>query len=396
MISNIKLKIVFSLILFLLVSIYPVNAAEIDTKHNNQPKVTITFFNTDLREALNEISLQTGVNIIPDQTVNGIITADLQDVTLEKALKRILISGGYTFRKIEDFYLVGLPDPKSNTFGQLSEVEVIKLENIKATEVQSLLPDFLEDYVRGNNNSNLLTVNAPPKELKRIKKIINKLDQPLKQVEIKVVITEVKTEVIEELGNQLLDFEKDGTAKEKYNYNLNEGLLTIESDYYGKLISKLKLLEEKNEAQIKANPHLLVADGKSAGMFVGEKDNIIINYDEDDSSRIEEIKVGMGLEVSADIVNDDKVNLTVQPELSHFVDQKRPDVIVRENSLQTTLQLNNGQTAVLAGMTMDSNTINDKGIPILNKIPIARWLFKSQNIEQENRELLILVTPVIK
>ena len=31
----------------------------------------------------------------------------------------ILIGGGFTYRKIDDFYLVGLPDPRGTTFGEL-------------------------------------------------------------------------------------------------------------------------------------------------------------------------------------------------------------------------------------------------------------------------------------
>lgn len=391
-----KRKVLISIVLFLLLMGSPVNALKNEAAGSKEPQVTIMLFRTDLREALNEISLQTGVNIIPDQTVNGIVSVDLEEVPLEKALKRILISGGYTFKKIEDFYFVGLPDPKSNTFGKLSEVEVIKLKNIKAREVEKLLPDFLADYVQASDYSDLLTINAPPKEIKKITKLVNKLDQPLKQVKVKLVITEIKREENKELGNQLFNFKSDETGKEEYEYDLAEGMLTIKNGHYGMLMSRLKLLEEKNKAKIKANPHLLVADGKEAEMFVGEKNNIIINPDEDDSSRIEEIKVGMGLKIAVDIIKNDKVSLTIKPELSHFIDQMRPDVIVRENSLKTTLQLKSGQTAVLAGMTMSNDATSDKGIPVLNKIPLLRWFFKSYSQEEDKRELVVLVTPVVK
>lgn len=62
---------------------------------SEQPLVNMLFFETDLREALSEISMQTGVNIMPDQTVSGAVTADLQDVPLEQALKILLFGGGY-------------------------------------------------------------------------------------------------------------------------------------------------------------------------------------------------------------------------------------------------------------------------------------------------------------
>lgn len=100
------------------------------------------FYETDLRDAIHELSIQTGINIIADQTVNGVITVDLRDVPLEKALNMILSSGGFTFRKIEDYYLVGLADPRNVSFSDLSDFEVIQLENITVKEVFNLLPLF--------------------------------------------------------------------------------------------------------------------------------------------------------------------------------------------------------------------------------------------------------------
>ena len=106
---------------------------------SEQPLVNMLFFETDLREALSEISMQTGVNIMPDQTVSGVVTADLQDVPLEQALKILLFGGGYSFRKVDDnLYFVGLPDPRNTSFGQLVESEVILLDNVTVAQVMAV------------------------------------------------------------------------------------------------------------------------------------------------------------------------------------------------------------------------------------------------------------------
>ena len=123
------------ILMFLLVIFTLVQAEE-------TPTVTAMFYETDLRDAIHELSLQTGINIIADQTVSGIITADLKNEPLEKALAMILSSGGYTFRKIEDYYLVGLADPRNVSFSELSELEVIYLKNITVRDVFNLLPSF--------------------------------------------------------------------------------------------------------------------------------------------------------------------------------------------------------------------------------------------------------------
>lgn len=97
-----------------------------------QPLVNLFLFESSIRDALSEISLQTGVNIIPDSTVSGRVTVDLQDVPLEQALRIILIGGGYSFRKIDDFYFVGLPDPRSITFRELADTQIVVLQHVTA------------------------------------------------------------------------------------------------------------------------------------------------------------------------------------------------------------------------------------------------------------------------
>ena len=56
------------------------------------------------QEALNELALQTGVNIIYDESITGTITLDLEDVSLEKALDLILLKGGFYYQKVGSVY----------------------------------------------------------------------------------------------------------------------------------------------------------------------------------------------------------------------------------------------------------------------------------------------------
>ena len=377
----------------------PINLIYAQEEVNEQPPlVTITFFSTDLREALKEISLQTGVNIIPDETVGGQVTAEFQEMPLEKVLDRILASGGYTYRRIEDFYLVGLPSPKSNTFSKLSEIEIIHLDHISSKQVFTLLPDFFRSYVHGNNTDNIITISAPTQKLNRIKSFVKELDQPKAQVKVKVIITEINSSKMREIGNKLFTYDKEGAPGKTASYDLDEGLLTFEGDIYGKFLGQLRMLEKEHQAEIKADPHVLVTSGQEAKLFVGKEENIIIDDsgDDYDDSRIEEIEVGMKLDLEAQVKNNGLIDLKVSPEMSHFLNEKRPDIIVRKNSLTTSLRLKSGQTAILAGMTKKDEAEYEEGMPVFNKIPLVRWFFSRKSKRKEQRELLILVTPTIQ
>ncbi|NMB02459.1 MAG: secretin [Firmicutes bacterium] len=368
------------------------------TELQEQPLVNLFLFDTSIKDALSEITMQTGINIIPDSTVSGLVTADLQDVPLEQALRIILIGGGFSFRKIDDFYFVGLPDPRSTTFGELVETKVINLKHVTAGQVLSTMPSFLADYVKGERDGKLLTITAPPNELDRILQFIDTVDIAQKQVEIQVIVTEISSKALKELGVNLLQF--SAGAGERFNENwqagfgLQNSLFSLETNLFGYLLMNLKALEETQDAKIHADPKVLVSDGQAAHLFVGDR-QIFLLADNDRTTRVERIEVGMDLKVTPQIMGDE-ILLSIAPEMSHFVSESKSNLVVKQSSVSTTVRLQDGQTAVLAGMTVQETGEQSNKVPILGDIPIIRWLFRSDTTRASEKELLIFVTPVIK
>ena len=176
----------------------------------------------------------------------------------------------------------------------------------------------------------------------------------------------------------------------------NGNLLTLETDIWGSLLSKLRLLEQRQEAKIHADPRVVVADRQTAEFFIGDRQILPIRADESETSRIERIEVGVMLKVTPTIVADDEVILNLAPEVSHFVSEARPDLVIKRNALSTTVRLADGQTAVLAGMTMQDYYDASKKVPILGDIPLIRWLFRSDTKREADREVLVFVTPVLQ
>lgn len=367
--------------------------------NSDEALVNLFLFDTDIRDALTEIAMQTGVIIIPDQTVSGLITADIQDVPLEKALRMVLIGGGFTYRKVDDFYFVGLPDPRSITFGELVDSEIIVLQNTTVGQVMSNMPSFLASYVTGNERSSVLTVTAPPAQLERIKTLIAQLDQPKKQIEVQVIITEVSSSVVKDIGLNVWEYAASAGQKKNDNweaaFGLNGGVLTLETNLYGTLLANLKLLEENQQATIHADPKVVVSSGEQAELFIGDRRILLVNGGENSPSRVERLEVGMTLTVTPTIVGQDQIVLDIRPEISHFVNEAQPDLVVKESALATTVTLLDGQTALLAGMTMQQGVDYSNKVPILGDIPFLRWLFRNDVERQDDKELLIFVTPVV-
>ncbi len=364
-----------------------------------QPLVNLFLFDTGIRDALSEITIQTGVNIIPDSTVSGRITVDLQDVPLEQALRVILIGGGFSFRKIDDFYFVGLPDPRSLTFRELADTRIHSLKNVTAGQVISAMPSFLTSYVKGERESKTLTITAPPTELDRIMEFIEAIDTVQRQVEIQVIVTEVSTKVLKELGINLFEFAMGAGETINSDWSarlgLQNSLLSLEANLFGNLLMNLKALEEIQEARIHADPRVLVSDGQPAELFVGDRQILLLADSSDKATRVERIEVGMHLKVTPQIQGDE-ILLSIAPEMSHFVSESKSNLVVKQSSVSTTVRLQDGQTAVLAGMTLQETGDQSRKVPILGDIPIIRWLFRTDSTRESEKELLIFVTPVIK
>jgi type IV pilus assembly protein PilQ len=53
------------------------------------------------------------------------------------------------------------------------------------------------------------------------------------------------------------------------------------------------------------------------------------------------------------------------------------------------------ETLVMAGMTIENRRTNVSKVPILGDIPLIRWLFRREETEDSERELLIFITTEI-
>ncbi len=377
------------------VLIFPASAFSTELE---QPLVSNYFYDTYILDALSDMSAQTGVTIIADSTVAGFVTIELTDVPLEKALQLVLMSGGYSYVKIDDFYFVGAPDPKSPSFYLIAKTESFKIQYLSVASIKELLPAIYEQYVKINGTSNMLTITAPKNIIERFREDLKKIDIPSKSVKIQVVVTEVSEGVMKELGLESVEYEFD--ASESFNENwitvlkLALGTFDLEADFFGTLLAKIKLLENDQEAEITANPWIIVNDRMPASLYVGERQVVVLEA-EGATSRIESIDAGVSLDVTPKIVGDDEIELTISPKISSFSGDRLNGLLVRRNELTTTIYAKSGQTLMISGITIEKKSEGFQGIPLLSKIPLLRYLFGVGSEDDNKRELLIFITPTI-
>jgi type IV pilus assembly protein PilQ len=384
--------ITICLIIIISLSLIQINIAEAQ-EDQKQPTVSTVFFENSIRDALNEVSMQTGVNILYDETVVGTVTIDLQEVPLEKALEMMLISGGYTYKKIDDYYIVGSPNSNSPMYDKLSTSETITLDCITANHAVELLPPYYEKYISTTGeDKNSLTITAPENIIKNFKEKLSEIDKAEPQVLIEVTVTEISKEVIKERGMDLFNITTEGASE---NYSLEyDGIFALSaSGPAGQLLSQIKLLEEQNKAEIVANPSIRVSNKETANLFIGEEQVLILEREEGDTQ--EEVEVGVSIEVTPEIKNKDEVRMNIAPDISHFTEQSDNKLVVRRSEMSSTIRGKSGETITMAGMTLDEVVNYENKVPGLGDIPLIRWLFREETERKGEREMLILITPKI-
>ncbi|PWJ21411.1 Type II secretory pathway component GspD/PulD (secretin) [Jannaschia seohaensis] len=145
-----------------------------------QGRVTVdnVFFQTDLRMALEDIAAQTGVNIVADPGVQGVVTVTIQDASIEAALDLLLAGTNYRSVRRADYFLVFTPDPRADLFAEVSETRMISLSGLEAAAARDLLVEPLRKYVRADNENRRLVVTAPPDLVELIVRDIETIDRP--------------------------------------------------------------------------------------------------------------------------------------------------------------------------------------------------------------------------
>lgn len=391
--------LMYVVVLSLLVFSSNVFSQENDEQTPAKLLVSNIFSETDLRQALKDISTQVGINIIADNTVRGLVSAEFSKVPLEKCLEIILSAGGYVFKKIDDYYLVGLPVPTNPSFRNLCCVEYVKLKYIDPRTVP--LANIYSKYVQADKDRNLLVITAPSRIISEIKENIKQVDIPPKQVVIEAIVTEISSRAMKALG---VDWKWNwtegtgvGNASGEISLNNLIGKINYNSNNRN-VIATLKMLIEKGEAKIRANPRVIAIDNESASIYIGKEKYYSISGENNNTyAKLEMISSGITLKIQPKI-NEDEVIVNIEPEVSDVQGGEtalKELPLINKRRVKTTVRIKDGETVVIGGLLQQHERKVESSWPILGKIPVLNLLFKSNESVMNENEVVILITPHI-
>lgn len=382
------------------------------------PIKNLSFQNADIRTVIGFLADYGQKNIVTNPEVQGNVTFSLKKVTWNEALNIVCKTYGLTAVS-ENEYIRVMPtklylDEVSTMEKHLSEKEkltelgtaVMKIDNAAAEDLQKTVTPLLSERgkVQIDKRTNNLVVRDVPSNLVKIEALVSKLDYATKQIKISTQMIEVSTSALQEYGIDwtATGFKKTKSGKE-YNQETNQNLDRV-ADPAGSfsfttlqngwdLTATISALVSNGNGKIVAHPEITTVDNKEARIQMGQKipikqfdqsGNVVITFEE----------VGTLLRVTPHVTEQNKILMQLRPERSSYTFDPN-GVIINTSNAETNVVVENGQTAVIGGLTTQDVITDQSGIPILKDIPLLGYLFRYERKKVENRDLLIFVTPTI-
>lgn len=263
--------------------------------------------------------------------------------------------------------------------------------------------------------SNSVMVLSPERNFDRLRRLLEQLDQPVKQVLVRILVAEVTLEKGVDLGVELTGGTRNAngtlagqTASNAFtDFNLFDSALGVN----GFLIENtdfraaIRALATDTNFDVLSRPYVLTTDNQEATVNVSQEVPVPTGSRTDQNNNItttfERRDVGIILTVTPQINSEGLVVLDVTQELSALSDQAIPiadDVnspIINKRTMTTRVLVEHGQTAVIGGLVKDQVAQTVRKVPLLGDIPFLGNLFKRTESTKSQTELLIFLTPQV-
>lgn len=217
------------------------------------------------------------------------------------------------------------------------------------------------------------------------KGLVNQIEVNLtKQVNVKLSIAEVSQSFMENFGIQY------GDSGQSTGVFVNP-IFDFSAD---DLLATITAVGDDLVGQVLAEPNLSVISGESASFLVGGEVPVVTIVD--GGTNIQYKEFGIRLDMIAKVLRDDKIKLSLQPEVSsldtQYADARYSLPALKTRKAKTTIELGNGQSFVLGGLLSSEDVESLRKVPYIGDIPILGGLFRHTETTRNKTELVIVAT----
>jgi type IV pilus assembly protein PilQ len=408
-----------------------------------EPRITVTWDRASIGDVVAGFAAFSGKTIILGKDIKGEVTAEIKNQPWPQAFAAILAAQGLTAQEMPGG-IIRVDAP--STLAALDSTEPLETAVVRINYKQAdSLAKTIESIVtkgRGrviaDRGSNALVITDTHSHIGQVTDFVRGLDVRTPQISIQAKIIFVDRTDLQQLGlrydigsrtqffNKLVQrpdpSKTDGTT---YGSNVNiidlggnsvsalgnadadipnSALDLIYSTSIGgfALTTFLSALEKTELADIQAEPVISTLDNRQADILVGEETPVrVIDASSGTGgnarANVQFKETGIRLTVTPHVTNNRQVLMQLHTERSAIQPLAAADLgfIFQKQKADNQLLVNDGETAVIGGLTVTQVTKTRSGIPLLGSLPIIGKLFSFTSDTENRRDLIILVTPRI-
>lgn len=362
--------------------------------------VDVSFIEADIREALLELSLLTEISIITDDSIEGIVSVNFINKTLDEVIVAIIAPGNYGYKKFDSFIYVGSQNPTAPSFHLLAETCTYNPVYIQPLHIVELLTPYYQQYVNYHEGHDHISIVAPDTIQRRIQSDIRIFDQPPQQILLEMSIVEVSVEALDLLG---VKWRRQATTADLLNVEgaVRGNILGFYQPNVSKnpvaqaLIESLSALDTGEEIQVRAMPSIVTLNGRQAN-FSSMETAWLPMLSVSNNNTINEVSYGVDLRIIPYISKLNQVRLEIiKASVSDLTSDFNGLPKLISHAISTSVIMEDGETLVLGGLMQKKSRNQLARVPGISEVPLIGGLFKHSEQAMVTTEVLILIRPKI-
>ena len=429
-----------------------------ESAQSQAARITVTWDNADLREVVAGFAAFSGRTIIVSKDVKGQVSAEVKNQPWDLAFNAVLESQGLA-ANVLDGGIIQVIDKRDLARADSTVPVETRLVRVNYAKASALVPSVASiltkrGQVVADSTSNALVITEIASRITRVEEFVKGLDIRTPQVSIQAKIIFVDRTDVEELGvkydlgsqtqffNKLVQRPDPRTAKAvdtngdgvpdafvpQSNFSANDVIVDLGGNSLAAIGNAdqevvnpalnlifstaignfdlsmfLQALQRVELADVQAEPTITTLDNRAAEILVGDRVPIrVIDVSagtgggQPPRATVRFEQTGINLKVTPHVTANRQVLMEVHAERSN-VKPASVDIGFTFQTQQADNQIlvNDGETAVIGGLTVTEVTVTKSGIPFLVDLPILGKLFGFSSEQEQRRDLLILITPHI-
>ena len=296
-----------------------------------------------------------------------------------------------------------LAEDLTDTLNQILTIEIAAEAAEEAAEGQRPRRRRTGEPLVLEKSRNAVLYRGNGEDWARIRTLIERLDKPVPQVLIEVLLAEVTLTAKEESGIEYLaNFGINGRGVDA---RLTGSGLSFTLDGAGATRAFLRLAYEDSRVALRSLPRIIVKSGEAGNIFAGSQVPIISQRTEGvqvegSTSIVQQIQyrdTGVTLNITPIVQANGLVDLEINQNFSETraasAASLTPTILTRD--LSTSMTLRDGQSVLMGGLISESQSQGRSGVPGLARVPVVGRLFRADTYQNDRTELVVMVIPYV-